>query len=213
MNSKTLGKLAVPMAAIDRVGTVASVEPEDEGAEESNSAKGTTAPPANSDALSVNPAAPSDDPFVRESAPTKTTDDSSEEESASEENASASPAKQVFAVWSLSGESKAVAHFRDETVGVLATTGEIAVRTADILLIKRQNESQGKVSFSIELRDGSKVSGRFASPALNLTFYGQAWHVPTRHVIEFNQPAGALSGPENVTVTNNEVGSDTSKDE
>lgn len=122
-------------------------------------------------------------------------------ESEVKESTDSTPVKKVFAVWSLAGENKAAAVFQDKTVNFLAATGETTIQTADIRLITRLDEQHGRISFSIELKDGSRVSGRFRSTVLSLTFHGQPWSVPARHVTEFKQPAGATPQAEAVAVT------------
>lgn len=96
--------------------------------------------------------------------------------------------KLKYPTWTLAGENKAVARFRDETVSVLTTAGESQVVTADIKVVKRGDEKQGRVSFSIELKDGSRISGRFSDTVIALTFHGQVWQVPARHIEDFAQP-------------------------
>lgn len=100
--------------------------------------------------------------------------------------------KKVYALWQLTGENVVAAQFEGKSVEFLASTGKTTIPTADIRLLKRLDEKQGNVSFTIELKDGSQVSGRFASTVLKLTFYGKSWRVPARHVVEFKQPADSL---------------------
>lgn len=99
--------------------------------------------------------------------------------------------KNVQTLWQLTGDNIVAAQFENETVDFRASTGTTAIPTADILGFKRLDEKQGNVSFTIQMRDGSKVSGQFASAVLNLKFYGQSWRVPARHVVEFKETDGS----------------------
>ena len=123
-------------------------------------------------------------------------DNSEEDEPGEEEPAPTPPARVIVNMWTLEDENKANASFRDETVDFLAATGETAIQAADIRAIKRQGDEQGRTSFLVELKDGSRVSGRFKSAVLGLQFYGQAWNMPVRHVKEYKWSDAAASKDE-----------------
>lgn len=95
------------------------------------------------------------------------------------------PPPPEYPTWYLAGKNRVVATLNAESFVVITTAGKVTVKTSDVRSLTKTDDANGRVTFSFELRDASRLLGRFESTLLELTFHGERWNVPTRHIEEF----------------------------
>lgn len=104
--------------------------------------------------------------------------------------ASPTPVKRtLYKTWYLAGENRAVAALTAESFKVVTTAGEVTVKTADVIAMSKESEAQGRIVFAFELKGTGRLLGRFQDNLLEMSFHGQTWNVPVRHVEEFKWSA------------------------
>ncbi|MDA1014658.1 MAG: hypothetical protein O3A00_09435, partial [Planctomycetota bacterium] len=95
------------------------------------------------------------------------------------------PPAPEYPTWYLAGKNRVVATLNAESFVVITTAGKVTVKTSDVKSLAKADDTNGRVTFSFELRDASRLLGRFESTLLEMTFHGERWNVPTRHIEEF----------------------------
>jgi hypothetical protein len=90
-----------------------------------------------------------------------------------------------YPTWYLAGENRVVATLNTESFELVTSAGNVTVKVAEVKSISKEEEAQGRITFAFEMNDSSRVLGRFKQTLLNMTFHGEQWTVPTRHLEQF----------------------------
>ncbi len=89
----------------------------------------------------------------------------------------------------LVGENLLVSRLADDKLRLEGGAGVTEIDTSKVRLIERHEETDGmRVVFTIQMHDGSRLSGSFAERMLSFERAGTAWRIPVEHILMVASP-------------------------